>query len=572
MRVRWSLTEPSVLPANVDRISLDVFVEGEADADNSIHTVENLEDADMNGRRELIRGGLPTGEPIWMRITGEVGGAAVYVGHVGPIVLRAGERRYVEPFMFRIDDSTALPSTMVQGRLLHSATALPDGRVLIAGGYDSATMATCPAGEAEGSRCFTLEASDEALVFDPSEARFHVVRGGMTEARGGHTGTALPDGRVLLAGGASEALLVMIPQGPAAAPTGFAIDLRPRRLDDTQAALATFEIFDPEASPEEEDVDSDGDPGRGGFVGAADAPAQPGRLDRARFLATASPVPGTRRVIIAGGLGDPSSRTTFVVFDADRAGGYGVLDNPANVLAASRVAAGSIAVGSGASAAVWMIGGTPAADDAALAEVWSPSATDPNGASASAAAAPLMFPQQMTGTPASHPEWSLAWPLLAPIDGGTHVLAVGWYGPRCAVGDPMPVFAGVVDPTELCGVARTRNFTVDVGTGLAVPTSTHNPHAFGASAVLDDGRALFSGGISTLQWNATNTIDVFTGEVDASGAAALSPTPILLEAGRALHSATPLRDGGMLVFGGVSFGLGVNALSFPPAEVLYLAR
>lgn len=572
MRVRWGLTEPATLPADVDRISLDVFVDDETEADNSIHTVSNLEDADMNGRRELIRGDLPTGVPIRMRITGEVGGTPTYVGHVGPIVLRAGERRYVEPFMFRVNDSTTLASGGMRGRVLHSATALPDGRVLIAGGYDALTSAACPIDQPEGSRCFVLSASDEALVYEPSTGDFFPVAGDMIEARGGHTATALPDGRVLLAGGATAALLVMSPQGSSAAPTGFALRILPRAIDGTPTALATFEVFDPEANAEGEDIDADGDPGRGGFVGAADDPTDPGRLDHARFLATASAIPGTRRVLIAGGDGDPGASTSFVVFDADRAGGYGVLETSGNALAAPRVAAGSIAVGSGPGTAVWIVGGNDAATDGDLAEVWAAGTTDPSGASASASVAPYMFPLQMTGTAASHPDWSLTQPLLAPIADGTHVLAVGWYGPLCGVGDATPVFAGAVDPAERCGFARTRSFTIDVETGLAVATMTNNPHAFGASAVLEDGRVLFSGGVSTLQFMAVNTIDVFTGRLDAMGAAAQSPAPLLLDAGRALHSATALPDGGMLIVGGLSFGTGVMTASLPPPEVIYLSR
>lgn len=571
MRVRWGLSEPSALPSDVDQISVDVFVEGE-DPDNSITSVDRLVDSDGNGRNELIRGGLPIGVPFSMTISGLVGGAPVYVGHVGPIVLATGERRHVEPFMFRVNDSTRISSPTATGRLLHTATALPDGRVLIAGGYEGATSMPCPAEQPADARCFVLTATDEALVYDPSTARFFPIAGDMIEARGGHTATALPDGGVLLAGGASEALLVMTPQGTAVPPAGYAMTFLPRDLAGAETALATFEIFDPEANPEQEDVDSDGDAGRGGCVGAADMPSAPGRLDRARFLATASPVPSTRRVVIAGGIGDPDASTTFVVFDAARAGGYGVLEATDNTLTIPRTMAGSIAVGSGASAAVWIVGGTDAANDTELAEVWRASATDPNGASTSAAEAPTMFPLQTAGTPVSRPEWSLTQPLLAPIMGGTHVLAVGWYGPLCGVGETTPAFAGAVTPIERCAFARTRSFTIDVSTGLAVTTMTNNPHAFGASAVLDDGRVLVSGGISTLQWTATNTVDVFTGRLDATGAAALSPMPILLDSARSLHTSTPLPDGGLLSFGGVSFGSGLTTATLPPPEVIYLPR
>src|SRR5690606_22385774 len=99
------------------------------------------------------------GIPITIRITGIAGGAPLYVGHIGPVVLQAGERRYVEPAMFRIGASTAVPAGGMRGRILHTSTALPDGRVLIAGGFSSVRPTTCPDELPMGARCFDLDAS-----------------------------------------------------------------------------------------------------------------------------------------------------------------------------------------------------------------------------------------------------------------------------------------------------------------------------------------------------------------------------------------------------------------------------
>lgn len=63
----------------------------------------------------------------------------------------------------------------------HTATLLGDGRVLIAGGYNGEYLAS-------------LE------VFEPSTRRWHSA-GLLTERRSGHTATLLPDGRVLFVGG-----------------------------------------------------------------------------------------------------------------------------------------------------------------------------------------------------------------------------------------------------------------------------------------------------------------------------------------------------------------------------------
>ncbi|QXJ24628.1 hypothetical protein AGRA3207_005995 [Actinomadura graeca] len=77
--------------------------------------------------------------------------------------------------------------SMVQARYLHSATLLPDGRVLAAGGTSVR--------DEESYR--TL---DSAELFDPGTGTWSAT-GPMNGARTGHPAVPLPDGRVLAAGG-----------------------------------------------------------------------------------------------------------------------------------------------------------------------------------------------------------------------------------------------------------------------------------------------------------------------------------------------------------------------------------
>ena len=85
--------------------------------------------------------------------------------------------------------------SMIAARGYHTATLLPDGRVLIAGGYGCGSARTC-------SQAFPI-ARDRlvsAELYDPTTGQFSAT-GSMSTPRAEGTATLLADGRVLLASG-----------------------------------------------------------------------------------------------------------------------------------------------------------------------------------------------------------------------------------------------------------------------------------------------------------------------------------------------------------------------------------
>ena len=157
----------------------------------------------------------------------------------------------------RTPGSWTTVGSLATGRNLHTATLLFDGRVLIVGGETSTV-------HPDGSVSNEPIASTE--TYDPATRKFRRVAP-MLEPRVDHTATLLADGRVLVAGGASQE--------------------RPPGCDGgCDFSLATTELFDP----------------------ATNAWTAGGNLNVARSSAAATLLPDGR-VLLAGGYDHGGGRS-----------------------------------------------------------------------------------------------------------------------------------------------------------------------------------------------------------------------------------------------------------------------
>jgi hypothetical protein len=138
-----------------------------------------------------------------------------WCGEVHDIEIKKDATTRVSMYISGCSNFTAVRTTMGTPRVFHTATKLPDGRVLVAGGFYVATGtdSMCP-----GGACVHLTATESVDIYNPLTGSFDSESGlQLTHARGLHTATLLSDGRVFIAGGCEKALwrVVDFPNGPA---------------------------------------------------------------------------------------------------------------------------------------------------------------------------------------------------------------------------------------------------------------------------------------------------------------------------------------------------------------------
>ena len=602
LSVQWGLTGSSILPSSVSTIRIvTCAIDPETDAEvctptncsvNALTRMTPMEVAScrpLEGTEEfgddpvLVRRDLPTDTPIRFLLEGvNAEGITTHTGQAGPFVLGTGERRQLNIRMWSVGEASAFAGESIP-RFLHTTTWLPDGRLLVAGGFDQISDIACPASFMfpEGTTCFSATATNSALAIEVGTGQIEPLRDTMLAARGGHTATSLPDGRVLIVGGASEALVAFSPIGMVDSGR-FQIFMSPVDDADESTAHASFEVFDAFIGHQTDDPDRDGDLTRGAFIGVGGTRTA-GATNQPRFMhAAAVTTDRASRVLVAGGMGSTDTPQTWEVFEANKPGGYGFYRAGMGRLTVPRSAPSAI----GANGQVWIFGGALAENNAQLADVWEPDDTN-NGTLQSASAAGE-FPNASEGAAETHPEYSLMRPLVAAVDGGNRPLVLGWYGAQCTPSTETEVFFDGAMPSEICNSPmppRTRSFTINAESGVTTRTEVR-AQAFGSMAYTEDffldtsdmappfrRRFISLGGIANSTWSSQRSAEVFTGEVSGSGAASKAlGTGVNLERGRSFHTSTGVPGLGVVSVGGVEFTARAGLRLVEEVEIFWLGR
>lgn len=370
--------------------------------------------------------------------------------------------------------SFASTGPMTSGRQRHTATLLRDGTVLLTGGYLSTGI---PTGSAE--------------IYDPLTGTFTATAEPMARSRVFHTATLLASGQVLVAGGSLDALAkaeLYDPVSKTFTPTGN--DLSAGRLTHTatllqngkvllaggDSAAASADLYDPDAGA------------NGTFTAVAVSMSSIRRF----HVATALPN-GT--VLLAGGFDNSSFLASAEIYDP--AGGTnGTFTATSEPMSSPRYQASATLLPNGM---LLIAGGFTGADYSNTTDVYD-SSTDQFSSG-------LVMPESRCNHTAT----------LLPAT----VLFAGGSGPA------------VVDTADLYPIAG--------GTFTAIATSMGSARTGGTATLLPDGKVLIAGGTDTV------AAEVFDWESATPFAATVASMNAVHQYGT---TSTLLNDGRVLIAGG----------------------
>jgi hypothetical protein len=395
---------------------------------------------------------------------------------------------------------TALPP-MTTARMYHTATLLPNGKVLIAGGVTS-NMTT-----------------NTAELFDPTSGTFTSPSPNtMTLARYGHTATLLPNGKVLIAGGFTSAGATKAAElfDPATGIFTAVSSMTKERFQHTATLLASGKVLmaGSNSAPSSSSTAELFDPAAGTFTALPP-------MNSARDEHSATLLPGGK-VLLAGG--QQTGMNTAELFDP--AAGTFLLLPPMNSV---RLAHTATLLPSGK---VLLAGADQLSMPTNTAELFDPTS-----------GTFTLLPNTMNLARAYH---------TATLLPGGKVLLVGGYAGR----DPVSAVSTTTNTAELCDPAS--------ATFTSLLPNTMNLGREGHTAtLLPNGKVLIAGGATgngVTTGENTDTAELFD---PASGTFTLVPSTMTSR--RNGPTATLLTSGKVLIVGGFGFAYSNTAEAFDPA-------
>lgn len=213
---------------------------------------------------------------------------------------------------------SAVPSRMSCTRYRHTATLLPNGKVLIAGGRDASY----------NSRK-SIELFDPAL--NGGQGGFQTLGAQMGVARADHGAVTLQDGRILLMGGTSGSVSNSAEIfDPATLQFGSLITMQSVRLHHTATRLANGKVLvtggdQGSVGNGAEIFDPAGDGGKGSFTAT-------GSMAQSRYFHAAALLKDGRVLVSGGSQGGPMASAEF--FDPAANGGVGAFTAAPSMLVA----------------------------------------------------------------------------------------------------------------------------------------------------------------------------------------------------------------------------------------------
>lgn len=557
----------SGLPPEVDTLRI-LVMEGDTILQEYSKSLRGISDLDGNGEsdRELAVE-IPPDRSIDISLHAKQANTLLATAYIRDVEVNNGGRRYVSAAFTKTNEvygteqvAPGSPPTLDQlpsGRFGHAtALVISDGRALITGGFTVGTATTCPPALATSAICFQLQATNEALLVDTSDFSIIPTRAPMLRARALHTATSLGDGRILIAGGVSSAILGL--ERVEGVLGGFEYHPHIVTTAGFEATARTFEIFDPALNAEDTDVGHDGDPDAGGFIGNPADAGSPGQMNAPRYLHGATLVPGLDdEVLVVGGQGSAEASVSAELFQLDRAGGSGFL-YPPTLMADTSVQRIWPAVATTDTNALVIGGAYPPTTKNQLLERWQPSEPP--------AAGGLFTPLS------SCPGWDIQDRPSHALVGATavtfgrvseRVLVTGWLGPLCnEPSEGLPATQESYSGTVACSPTTYSSRSFTVGTVDCSFGRLQNPeeaHLLGPPASMPTGEALIAGGFSDGKLNVTRVVELLTGEFSAdSNLAVMDNRSYTMARGRAWFTATTLSSGRVLLVGGMNFVYGTD--------------